>query len=390
MTVSFWQDTAAWPGEIEHERIVADIAIVGGGIVGATLATLLAGSGRDVVVLEAGVVGSGASGRNAGHCIAGLRNSYHTAVAHYGRDAAKALRHQLLDNREMVRGFCDTLKVPYEQKGSQCLAMDADEAAALRACAEAFLADGFDVEYSEIDPYDRGFSARLYQPGDFWLQPYLLVTRLMASSGARILENCEVRAIEQQGETVTIRGRRATVECKQAVLATNAWSRTLHEYFRDKVFPTRAQMFATEPTSDPRLIEMPTGIDAYKGSGGEYFRQLPDGRLLIGGFRTRFTDEEVGLGNETTPQLQAAMQGWVAERFPELAKLQVTHRWAGIMGFSVDGMPLVGRLPDMPNIYFSVGFTGAGVSYGPLAARLTAEYMLDGVHPGLFHVDRLG
>lgn len=386
MTVSLWQDTAAWPGEVEHERIVADIAIVGGGIVGATLATFLAGAGRDVVVLEAGFVGSGASGRNAGHCIAGLRNSYHHAVERLGRVRAKELRQQMLENRELVRGFCDQLNVPYERNGSQYLGNDAAEGAELRACAEAFLADGFEVEFSEKDPWDRGFVGRLYQPGDMWLQPYLLVSRLMASSGARVLENCEVRAIEQADDTVTLRGRRATVECRQAILATNAYSRNLHEYFRDKVFPVRAQMYATEPSAEPRLITMPTGAD----DGNAYFRQLPDGRFLIGGHRDRFVAEEVGYGDETTPQLQASMQSWVAERFPEVARLAVTHRWAGIMGFTADAMPLIGRLPDMPSIYFAVGFTGSGMSYGPLAARLTADYVLDGAHPGQFHADRLG
>lgn len=386
MTVSLWQDTAAWPGEVEHERIVADIAIVGGGIVGATLATFLAGAGRDVVVLEAGFVGSGASGRNAGHCIAGLRNSYHHAVERLGREGARNLREQMLENRELVRGFCDQLNVPYECNGSQYLGIDAAEGAELRACAEAFLADGFEVEFSEKDPWDRGFVGRLYQPGDMWLQPYLLVSRLMASSGARVLENCEVRAIEQADDTVTLRGRRATVECRQAILATNAYSRNLHEYFRDKVFPTRAQMYATEPSAEPRLITMPTGAD----DGNAYFRQLPDGRFLIGGHRDRFVPEEVGYGDETTPQLQASMQSWVAERFPEVAMLAVTHRWSGIMGFTADAMPLIGRLPDMPSIYFAVGFTGSGMSYGPLAARLTADYVLDGAHPGLFHAKRLG
>ncbi|MDQ3549822.1 MAG: FAD-binding oxidoreductase, partial [Chloroflexota bacterium] len=360
MTVSLWQDTASWPGEVEHERIVADIAIVGGGIVGATLATFLAGAGRNVVVLEAGIIAGGASGRNAGHCIAGLRNSYHHAVERLGREGARNLRTQMLDNREMVRDFCDRLNVPYERNGSQYLGIDAAEGAELRACAEAFQADGFEVEFSEADPLERGFIGRLYQPDDLALQPYLLVSRLMASSGARVLENCEVCAIEQAGDIVTLRGRRATVECRQAILATNAYSRNLHDYFRDKVFPTRAQMYATEPSVEPRLIAMPTGTD----DGNAYFRQLPDGRFLIGGHRDRFVDAEVGYGDETTPQLQASMQAWVAERFPEIATLAVTHRWAGIMGFTADAMPLIGRLPDMPSVYFAVGFTGSGMSYG--------------------------
>ena len=60
------------------------------------------------------------------------------------------------------------------------------------------------------------------------------------------------------------------------------------------------------------------------------------------------------------------------------------------MGFTSDALPLIGRLPDLPNVYFAVGFTGSGMSYGPVTARLAAEYMLAGTHPGLFHAERLG
>lgn len=385
MTVSLWQDTAAWPGEIEHRHETADVCVIGGGIVGATLATLFGEAGKSVVVLEAGTVGGGASGRNAGHCIAGLRTTYHLAVERFGRQQARDLRQLLVANRDMVQSWCDRFAVPYERNGSQYLGIDAAEAAGMRASALALQADGSDVEFDERDPFDRGFVGRLYQPGDLGLQPYLLVTRLMAASGALVIENSEVREIEHAGDGVTVRSRRATVTCRQAVLATNAYSRILHPFFRDKVFPTRAQMYATEPSVGPRLITMPTGTQ----DGFEYFRQLPDGRFLIGGYRDRFVDEEVGYGDETTPHLQAGLQAWVAERFPEVATLRVTHRWAGIMGFTSDALPIIGRLPDAPNVYFAVGFTGSGMSFGPVTARLAAEYVLSGTHPGLFHVDRL-
>jgi gamma-glutamylputrescine oxidase len=385
MTVSLWQDTASWPGEVEHIRETADICIVGGGIVGSTLAKLLGEAGKTVVVLESGQIGGGASGRNAGHCIAGLRNTYHHAVERLGRDGARDLRKLLEENRAMVRGWLDRYDVPYEANGSQYLGIDANECNELRAAARAMQADGFEVEFTEGDQYDAGFQGRLYQPGDMGLQPYLLVTRLMADSGAKVYENSEVRAIEQRGDTVTLRSKRVTVDCGQAILATNAYSRIIHPYFRDKIFPTRAQMYATEPSDQPRLIPMPTGTQ----DGFEYFRQLADGRFLIGGYRDRFEEEEVGFGDETTPHLQAGMESWVRERFPEIAKLKVTHRWAGTMGFTKDGMPLIGRLPDMPNVAFAAGFTGSGMSFGPLTARLAVDHVLNGTYPGLFHADRL-
>ncbi len=385
MTVSLWQDTASWPGEVEHQQVTADICIVGGGVVGTLLATFFGEAGKSVVVLESGQIAGGASGRNAGHCIGGLRTNYHEAIERWGHSRAKDFRRFLIESRDMVWNYCQQHDVPFERNGSRFLGADEAEAAGLRAAAKALQADGEDVEYTDGDPWDRGFIGTLFQPGDLGLQPFLLVTRLMAASGALVIENSEVRTIEQRGDTVILRSKRATVECQQAVLATNAYSRILHPYFRDKVFPTRAQMYATEPGSE-RIFDTPTGTE----DGFEYFRQLSDGRFLIGGYRDRFIDEEVGFADETTPHLQSGLEDWVAARFPEVARLKVTHRWAGIMGFTEDGLPLVGTLPDMPRVAFAVGFNGGGMSMGPATARMTAEYILSGAKPDLLHVDRLG
>ena len=385
MTVSLWQDSASWPGEIEHQRVTADVCVVGAGVVGSMIAKLLGEAGKQVVVLEANTVASGASGRNAGHCIGGFRNNYHLAIERWGHERTRNFRRFLIESRDLVYAYCNEYKVPHDRNGSRYLAIDEAEAEGLRLAAAALQADGEDVEYFDGDPWDRGFHGTLVQHGDFGLQPFILVNRLMADSGALVIENSPVWSIEQNGDTVTLRSKLATVECKQAILATNAYSRLVHRWFHDKVFPTRAQMYATEPSSE-RLIDTPTGTN----DGFEYFRQLPDGRFLIGGYRDQFIEEEVGYNDETTPHLQAGLENWVAARFPEVAKLKITHRWAGTMGFTSDGLPLVGTLPDMSNVHFAVGFNGGGMSLGPATARLTVDYVLTGTKPDLLHADRLG
>jgi glycine/D-amino acid oxidase-like deaminating enzyme len=193
---------------------------------------------------------------------------------------------------------------------------------------------------------------------------------LHAASGARVIENSEVRAIEQEGAAVIVRSRRATVTCRQAVLATNAYSRLVHPFFKDQVQPVRAQAYATEPAGF-RLLDGPTGTN----DGFEYFRQLPDTRFIIGGYRDVFADEEVGYADETTEHLQAGLQAWLGAYFPELAALRITHRWSGVMGFTASSLPLTGRLPDLPNVYYCVGFNGGGMSMGPVAARRVVELM---------------
>lgn len=384
MTVSVWQDSAAWPGEAEHQELEADVCIIGGGVVGALLSRLLVEAGQRVIVLEARTMASGASGRNAGHCIVGGRDRYHEMIERLGHDPACQLREAFVAGREWIAELCDQYQVPFERSGSRYLAIDEREAERLRRSYEALAAGGHDVSWADEDPWGKGFSGMIVQHGDLGLQPYLLVSRVMADSGATVIENCEVRAIEQQGERVIVRGRRATVSCQHAILATNAYSRLLHPYFADKVFPTRAQAYATEP-ADVRIFDGPTGTN----DGFEYFRQLPDRRVIIGGYRDVYAAEEVGYADETTPHLQAGLQQWLAARFPELGELQVTHRWSGAMGFTSDGYPLIGQLPDLPAVYFCVGFNGGGMSMGPVAARWTVKYLLEGEHPHQFHADRL-
>jgi glycine/D-amino acid oxidase-like deaminating enzyme len=68
----------------------------------------------------------------------------------------------------------------------------------------------------------------------------------------------------------------------------------------------------------------------------------------------------------------------MARYFPEAVNARITHRWSGTMGFSADGLPLVGSLPDMPDVYFAVGFTGHGLGYGLATAERLAAHMLYG------------
>ncbi len=382
-TVSLWQDTSLWPA-LPHRREEADVCIIGAGVVGSTLATFLTQAGKSVVVLEARDVALGASGRNAGHVTVHWKGDYHHASERIGQAAVREARDLGFRNREIVRGFCDAYGVWYEAPGSMTLAWDADEARSLEASARALTRDGYEVEYRDRDSTGRGFFASLYQPGDLATQSYWLVTQIMAHSGATVIPNCAVREITQDAAGVTVHGQRATVRAAQVCLCTNAWSRTLHPYFADKVFPIRGQMLATAPM--PRFMEATMGCEW----GYEYFRQMPDGRFVIGGWRNRFADEEVGYNDsETTPHLQAGLEGFMREHFPEVGDTPVTHRWSGIMGFTADEMPLIGALPDMDKVFFAVGFTGGGMGIGPVTAERTAEFMLHGTHPGVFSADRL-
>ena len=95
-------------------------------------------------------------------------------------------------------------------------------------------------------------------------------------------------------------------------------------------------------------------------SDKEYGRQLPSGEILCGGFRR--LDEHEGLWHEeeqTTPAVQAGIEGCLATLFPTLRGVRIARRWAGIMGFTADGLPLIGRYSTRPGLTLAAGFVGS-------------------------------
>ncbi len=368
MTVSYWQDAGG------DSIIECDFCVVGAGVVGLYLARLMQGQGRRVCVLEARHVAAGASGRNAGMVLTGSAHYYHKAVAAYGRELAHELWQLSLRNRTIVMGLSRELGTPWEQHGSLLLALDDTEAEDLLRAYDAMRDDGIEAKFSYKDPTGRGFAAAILQPGDGGIHPVKFAQALAAQSGATVVEQSPVFAIKpMEGGGVELRSRQVTVRCEEAALCTNAYAPLLHPYFAGKVRPTRGQALCTEPLGVKLLDKM-----CYCDYGYEYFRQLPDSRILLGGWRHHFREAETGYEDRTTAEVQEGLESFLVRYFPEARGARITHRWSGTMGFSRDGIPLVGALPGMPQVYFAVGFTGHGLGFGLATAERLAAHILWG------------
>jgi glycine/D-amino acid oxidase-like deaminating enzyme len=159
------------------------------------------------------------------------------------------------------------------------------------------------------------------------------------------------------------------------VVCTNAWAGTLVPWCADKVDATRGQMLATAPAP---LGVFP--IPIYADHGYDYWRQLVDGRIVLGGWRNLDPSSEVGDADVLHASIQDKMTAFL-HSFPELENVAIEHRWSGTMGFARDGLPMVGAAPGAPGAVLGVGFTGHGFGFAWRAGEALAQLVLEGRDP---------
>ena len=381
MTVSHWQQHG------QSERDV-DFLVVGAGLAGSAAAYFAAQQHqREVVVTDARDVGLGASGRNAGFMISGLDTYYHRAIETYGHATARemwALSHRSIRYwREFIKN--SPFDVPLNNGGSMLLAESRSEAHELEQAAAALSADGIEIEYHSQDPLGRGYYAGIEQPLDAGVQPYLLAKSVMAQSGAEVIAGNELyRIVQDRADAVRVYTRQFIFTARYVMLCTNAWSPQIDPYFAGKVIPTRAQCLVTEP-----LENAPLPYCGYSDYGYMYYRSTFDGRFLLGGGRKHFRAEEANTTEDRlNPNVQDYLDEYMTRYFPDV-RAPVAHRWSGIMGFSVDGLPLVGILPRKSRVGFAVGFTGHGLAMGAASVERAVDKLITGASAGAVDAARL-
>jgi gamma-glutamylputrescine oxidase len=343
----FWQP----PPRVEQGALPkrVEVLVVGGGITGVSLLRRLGERGVKAALVERSRLAFGASGRNAGFLLEGTAANYAEAVRLHGREVAREVWQVTAENHRRLAEALDG-RAGYHRGGSRTLAASAAEEAQLTESAELMSEDGWPVTLAPRS---------IVNPRDGELFPGDAVGALAADCPAgSIFEEVEVTDLEQ-----------LPIAADEVILATNAFTGQLVGGV--PIVPIRAQMLATAPFGT-RVAVRPT----YSDHGFQYWRQLPTGEVLAGGYRDRAEAEEVGYDLATT----ASIQGHLDRHLARLGvTAPVTHRWAGTMGFTPDALPLVGRL--RPGVSICAGYTGHGMAFAHLCARLLVDNLLGGPPP---------
>jgi gamma-glutamylputrescine oxidase len=350
-TIPFWLEDAPSPvatGLLDS----VEVAVIGAGITGCTAALALARGGRRVRVHDARGIAEGASGRNGGFALRGGAARYDVARETYGADRAKELWRRTegaLHRLEVAAGDA------FRRVGSLRLAADDEERAEIRAEYEALREDDFAAEWrEELSHLRPDFRGAIFHPPDGSLQPARFVRSLAALAAAEGVEFREHHV-----------GSLDELEAEQILIATDGSGRGLLPELDDALWPARGQVITTEPI-EQRLFECPH----YARRGFDYWQQLPDNRIVLGGFRdfsilTEMTDDET-----TTSPIQDALDAFLVELLGYLPK--VTHRWAGIFGLTQDLLPLVGPVPNRDGVWVAAGYSGHGNVLGFMCGELVA------------------
>jgi glycine/D-amino acid oxidase-like deaminating enzyme len=332
-----------------------DVAIVGAGVTGCSAALRLAEAGLTVRVHDARGVAEGASGRNGGFALRGGASRYDVARETYGAEQAAELWHwteRALDELAPLAGDA------FRRTGSLRLAFDAEEGDQIRGEYEAMREDGVAAEWID-GPVEERFAAAILHPEDGALQPARFVRRLAARAGAA---GAEIREHDPVADI-------AALDAEQVVVATDGYGHGLVPELADLIWPTRGQVIVTEPL-DRVLYDKPH----YARQGFDYWQQLPDGRVLLGGFRDVSIMDELTDVEETTPTIQASLERFLGELIGE--EPRISHRWAGIFGLTQDMLPLVGRVPGRDGLWVAGGYSGHGNVLGFACGALVADAIL--------------
>lgn len=355
-TQPFWLEESR-PAVATRDLDHVDIAVVGAGITGCACAGALAREGRRVRVYDARGIGEGASGRNGGFALRGAAARYDVARETYGADPARELwrrTEKAVDRLATIAGDA------FRRTGSLRLAADVEERVEIQAEYEALREDGFASEWrDELSHLRPDFRGAIFHPTDGAVQPAGLVQRLAdlaADAGVAFAQNHRIESLE-------------SVEADQIVIATDGSGRGLLPELDEALWPARGQVIATTPIRE-RLFEYPH----YARHGFDYWQQLRDRRIVLGGFRdfsilTEMTDDE-----STTEPIQEALDAFLVELLGELP--EVTHRWAGIFGLTQDLLPLVGPVPGHDGVWVAAGYSGHGNVLGLLCGELVADALL--------------
>lgn len=358
-----------------RENETANVVIIGGGVIGLTIARALRHGGvREVMLIERGHPGAEASWAAGG-----------ILAPQVEADHADDFFRLACASRDLYPAFAQSLQeetgidVELDRSGTLCVGFTPQDGEELRRRYEWQASEGLQVEWLSGDEARRlepcisgNIASALRLPNDWQVENRRLVEALVSANeklGVQLVTDCAVTALRIEHETVRgVETSQGPVAAPIVVVAAGAWSSLINSPGSPliEIEPVRGQMlcFAARSENGRHVIYSPRG----------YLVPRRDGRVLAGS-----TAEHVGFEKRVTDDGIKAIKAMALEITAAIAGLPVIDSWAGFRPRAKDDLPVLGRCAEARGLFYATGHYRNGILLAPITGQVIADAIVDGV-----------
>jgi glycine/D-amino acid oxidase-like deaminating enzyme len=366
---TFWLETVEIPTPAARDfPQQVDVAVIGAGFTGLSAARSLARGGASVAVFDAQTIGWGASSRNGGMVLTGLKLPASTLIARYGKEATARMYAASLESIDFVEKLVreESIACDFARCGHLEVACKAKHFEDFRRSAEATARDfGHRQRLIPPDQLQSEIGSAIYHGGlvddsSAGVNPARLVAGLASAAeraGATIFEHSHVDEVQREGARGwKIATQRGTLRAQNVVVATSGYTSRVTPALHKKIIPIGSYIIVTEVLHEKLAAELsPRNRMIFDSKNYLYYYRLtPDRRMLFGG-RAAFFPETSSTIRRSAEILRSGM----LTVYPQLRDAKIEYVWGGTLDFAFDIMPHAGQLDGL---HFSLGYAGHGVA----------------------------
>lgn len=343
--------------------IETDVCVIGGGLAGMNTLLGLRERGLSGVLLEASRIGWGASGRNAGFVAKGFAAGEAELLGKYGKEKATALVSMTKNARSLIRDRIAKYNIDCGPVIDGVLTVAWHDQPGALVDKIKIANENFDLGFEfksreEVRALCRTsrYYDGIFSPHDFQMNPLKFLRGLAVAAdglGGEIYEQSAVTGLEKQGAHWLVKTAQGSVKAKHVVISTAVYGEAVDKRLQFAAIPVQTYIMVTEPISEEDYaVSLNTPYAIYDSRFcSDYYRRLPEGRLLWGG--------RVGLFAHPD-NIAEAMTHDILKVYPQLkGKVKPAFAWSGLLSYAAHKMPMIGLLEE--GLWYNTGYGGHGL-----------------------------